>query len=70
MARGRETKVWVEMPSGFEYVGGSVEPTGIVGRKVRFDFPLTEDTTLSLQMQQSAAPTAASLDRGAVVRAR
>ncbi|MCH7642222.1 MAG: DUF4012 domain-containing protein [Chloroflexi bacterium] len=68
--RGRETKVWVEMPSGYEFVSGSVIPASIAGRTVRFDFPLTENTTLSLQMQRTTPPNAALLDGEPVVRAQ
>ena len=62
-ARGRETKVWVELPDGYEFVSGSVDPTSIVGQKVRFDLAMTEDTTLSVQMQRTTPPNAALLHR-------
>ena len=60
-SRGRETTVWVELPGGYVYTGGSMKPTSIDSNRVRFDIPLTEDMTLSIDMRQSTAPSAAFL---------
>jgi hypothetical protein len=57
--RGRETTVRVELPSGYEFVSGSIRPTSIIDSTIRFDFTLIEDTVLSVQMQQIPVPNTA-----------
>jgi hypothetical protein len=58
-SQGRETTIWVELPGGYAYTGGSMRPTSIDGNRIRFDLPLTEDMTLSVDMRRSTAPSAA-----------
>jgi hypothetical protein len=67
---GRETHVWVEMPDGYEYVDGMTEPTSVIDRKVRYDFPLTEDAILSIRMQRSGAIKGGLTDPEAAVSVR
>jgi hypothetical protein len=68
-AQGRDTMIWVEMPVDYEYVDGSVKPTSVAGGRIRFDLPLTKDTTLTVEMQQRPASNTMSMEPDSAFRA-
>ena len=63
---GRKTTIRVDLPLGYEYVGGSLKPTSVVGNSVVFALPLTVDAILSVEMQQTTMPTAAIPANGSI----
>jgi hypothetical protein len=67
-AQGRDTMIWVEMPVDYEYVDGSVKPTSVVGGRIRFDLPLTKDTTLTVGMQRRPASQTMSMEPDSAFR--
>jgi hypothetical protein len=50
-ARGRETQVRIELPTGYVLASGSMTPSNVDGRMVSFDLPLKEDTVITVAMR-------------------
>jgi hypothetical protein len=48
---GRATHVTIELPPGQMLARGSTSPSGVDGRLVSFDLPLTEDAVITLAMR-------------------
>jgi hypothetical protein len=58
---GRATHVQVELPPGQMIARGSTSPSGVNGRLISFDLPLTEDTVITLAMQPVESASSSSL---------
>ncbi len=51
-ALGRDARVNLELPSGYEYVGSSHEPSSLVGTSIEFELQIESDTLVEVMMRR------------------
>ena len=48
---GRNVRIEVVIPEGYEFVGSSITPTDVIAQNIMFEFFLSRDTVITVDMR-------------------